>query len=78
VIGLSLLLILSGMDYLSAMSAVLAMINNGAHGLGTVGPSHTFAGLNAFQTWVCTFAMLAGRLELFMILVPLTPAFWRE
>ncbi len=78
VIILSLLLILSGMDYLSAMSAVLAMINNGAHGLGTVGPAHTFAGLNHFQTWVCTFAMLAGRLELFMILVPLTPAFWRE
>jgi len=56
----------------------VAMINNGAHGLGAVGPSHTFAALNDFQTWVCTFAMLAGRLELFMILVPLTPAFWRE
>lgn len=78
VIVLSLLLILSGMDYLTALSAVLAMINNGAHGLGMVGPAHTFASLNAFQTWVCTFAMLAGRLELFMILVPLTPAFWRE
>lgn len=78
VVGLGMLLILSGMDFLSAMSAVLAMINNGAHGLGLVGPAHTFAGLSGFQTWVCTAAMLAGRLELFMILVPLTPAFWRE
>jgi trk system potassium uptake protein TrkH len=78
VISLSLLLILSGMDFLSALSAVLAMINNGAHGLAAVGPAHNFAGLNTFQTWVCTIAMLAGRLELFMILVPLTPAFWRE
>jgi trk system potassium uptake protein TrkH len=78
VIVLSMLLILSGMDFLSAFSAVVAMINNGAHGLGALGPSHTFAALGGFQTWVCTFAMLAGRLELFMILVPLTPAFWRE
>ena len=78
VIVLSMLLILSGMDFLTAFSAVVAMINNGAHGLGAVGPSHTFAALNGFQTWVCTFAMLAGRLELFVILVPLTPAFWRE
>ena len=78
IIVLSMLLILSGVDFLTAFSAVVAMINNGAHGLGGVGPSHTFAAFNDFQTWVCTFAMLAGRLELFMILVPLTPAFWRE
>jgi trk system potassium uptake protein TrkH len=78
VIVLCLLLVFSGMDFLSAFSAVVAMINNGAHGLGAVGPGHTFGGLDDFQTWVCTFAMLAGRLELFMILVPLTPAFWRE
>ena len=78
VIVLSMLLILSGMDFLTAFSAVVAMINNGAHGLGAVGPSHTFAALNDFQAWICAFAMLAGRLELFVILVPLTPAFWRE
>ncbi len=78
VIVLSMLLIFSGMDFLTAFSAVVAMINNGAHGLGGVGPSHTFGALNDFQTWVCTFAMVAGRLELFVILVPLTPAFWRE
>ncbi|MDE0854471.1 MAG: potassium transporter [Nevskia sp.] len=78
VIALSMLLIASGVDFLTAFSAVVAMINNGAHGLGAAGPSHTFAVFNEFQTWVCTFAMLAGRLELFVILVPLTPAFWRE
>ncbi|MDR3417729.1 MAG: potassium transporter TrkG [Nevskia sp.] len=78
VMVLSLLLILSGMDLLTAMSGAIAMVNNGAHGLGALGPSHTFAALDGFQTWVCTFGMLAGRLELFMILVPLTPAFWRE
>ncbi|MDQ5881940.1 MAG: trk/ktr system potassium uptake protein, partial [Pseudomonadota bacterium] len=30
------------------------------------------------QTWVCTFAMLLGRLELFTLLVVMTPAFWRK
>jgi trk system potassium uptake protein TrkH len=75
---LSLLLVASGVDFLTAFSAVLAMLNNGAHGLGVVGPAYNFASFDSFQTWVCTFAMLAGRLELFMILVPLTPAFWRE
>jgi trk system potassium uptake protein TrkH len=34
--------------------------------------------LNDFQIWVCSFAMLLGRLELFTLLVVLTPAFWRK
>jgi trk system potassium uptake protein TrkH len=34
--------------------------------------------LTDFQTWVCTFAMLLGRLEIFTLLVVLTPAFWRK
>ena len=75
---LGLLLVASGVDFITAFSAVVSMLNNGAHGLGAVGPAHDFAAFDDFQTWVCTFAMLAGRLELFMILVPLTPAFWRE
>ncbi len=43
-----------------------------------MGPATTYAGLNDFQTWVCSFAMLLGRLELFTLLVVLTPAFWRK
>ena len=77
-LGCALLLVASGVDFITAFSAVVSMLNNGAHGLGAVGPAHDFAAFDDFQTWVCTFAMLAGRLELFMILVPLTPAFWRE
>jgi trk system potassium uptake protein TrkH len=34
--------------------------------------------LTDFQTWVCSFAMLLGRLEIFTLLVVLTPAFWRR
>ena len=62
----------------TAFSAVVASINNTGPGLGQVGPSTTFTSLNDFQTWVCTFAMLLGRLEIFTLLVVLTPAFWRK
>jgi trk system potassium uptake protein TrkH len=36
------------------------------------------ANLDTFEVWVCTFAMLIGRLELFSVLVLFTPAFWRR
>jgi trk system potassium uptake protein TrkH len=57
---------------------VVASINNTGPGLNLVGPSTTYAVLTDFQTWVCSFAMLLGRLEIFTLLVVLTPAFWRR
>lgn len=54
------------------------MINNTGPGLGPVGPMGNFSVLNDFQTWVCTFAMLIGRLELLTVLVLFTPLFWRK
>jgi trk system potassium uptake protein TrkH len=71
-------LMASGLDLVSAVSATLASINNLGPGLGVVGPAGTFAALTDFQTWVCTIVMLLGRLELFTMLVLLTPAFWRK
>ena len=78
IVALSFLLSLSGLDVLTAFSAIVACINNTGPGLGQVGPSTTYAVLTDFPTWVCTFAMLLGRLELFTLLVVLTPAFWRK
>jgi len=78
VIGLSFVLMLSGLDFISSFSAVIACINNAGPGLNQVGPASNFQGLNDFQTWVCTFAMLLGRLELFTLLIVFTPAFWRK
>jgi trk system potassium uptake protein TrkH len=75
---LTLVLAASGLDAISAFSAVLACINNTGPGLGEVGPAKTFAVLNDFQTWLCSFAMLLGRLEIFTLLVVLSPAFWRR
>ncbi|MEW6677017.1 MAG: potassium transporter TrkG [Pseudomonadota bacterium] len=78
IIGLSFVLSFSGLDVLTAFTAIVACINTTGPGLGQVGPSTTYAILTDFQTWVCTFAMLLGRLELFTLLVVLTPAFWRR
>lgn len=78
IVSMTLLLSLTGLDIITAFSAVVASINNTGPGLGQVGPSTTYTSLNDFQTWVCTFAMLLGRLEIFTLLVVLTPAFWRK
>lgn len=77
-IGLTMVLLFSGMDPVTAFTAVVACVNNIGPGLGEVGPATNFAGLNDFQTWVCTLAMLLGRLELLSVLVLFTPSFWRK
>jgi trk system potassium uptake protein TrkH len=71
-------LLMSGLDFDSSFSAIVAAINNTAHGLGTVGPVRNYHSLTVFQTWVCTVAMLLGRLEIFSVIVLFTPAFWRK
>lgn len=78
IVVFTLLLTLSGADVVTAFSAAVASMNNTGPGLAQVGPASTYAVLNDFQTWVCSFAMLLGRLELFTLLVVLTPAFWRK
>jgi trk system potassium uptake protein TrkH len=74
----TMLLAISGADIITAFSAIVACINNMGPGLNKVGPASTFAVLSDFQTWVCTFVMLLGRLELFTLIVVLTPSFWRR
>jgi len=78
VITMTMLLAASGLDIVTAFSAVIACINNTRPGLGEVGPAATYATLNDFQTWICAIAMLLGRLELFTLLVVFTPGFWRR
>ena len=78
IILFTLLLTLSGSDVVTAFSAAVVSLNNTGPGLAQVGPASNYAVLNDFQTWVCSFGMLLGRLELFTLLVVLTPAFWRK
>jgi trk system potassium uptake protein len=77
-VGLTMLLLFSGLDVVTAFTAVIACVNNIGPGLGDVGPAVNYGGLSDFQTWVCTFAMLLGRLELLAVLVLFTPQFWRR
>ena len=74
----TLLLLFTGLDVVSAFTAVVACINNTGPGLGRVGPAENFQGLTDFQTWVCSVTMLLGRLELMAVLVLFIPQFWRK
>ena len=74
----TLVLAASGIDIVSAFSAAVACFNNTGPGLGLVGPDSNYGVLNDFQVCVCSFAMLLGRLEIFTLLVVLTPAYWRK
>jgi len=78
VVTLTFMLLASGMDFVSSFTAIIATINNAGPGLGVVGPSSNYQGLTDFQTWVCSLAMLLGRLEIFSVLVLFTPTFWRK
>ncbi len=71
-----LLLMMTGLDQVTAFSAVAACLNNLGPGLGEVGDN--YSGLNDFSKWVLSMAMLLGRLEIFTLLVLLTPDFWRS
>ncbi|MDX9993979.1 MAG: potassium transporter TrkG [Rhodocyclaceae bacterium] len=78
IVSLTLLMSASGLELVTAFSAIVATLNNTGPGLGAVGPASNFSSLTDFQTWVCSFAMILGRLEIFTLLVVLTPAFWRK
>lgn len=71
-----LLLMSTGLDYITAFSAVAATINNLGPGLGDV--SYHYADISAVAKWILCFSMLLGRLEVFTLLVLFTPAFWRH
>ena len=73
---LMLLLLATGQDQITAFSAVAACINNLGPGLGDVG-AH-YGHIDDLAKWILCFAMLLGRLEIFTLLVLLTPTFWRK
>ena len=66
----------TGLDLMTAFSAVAACINNLGPGLAGVGLN--YADLNDPAKWVLCFAMLLGRLEIFTLLVLLSPVYWRK
>jgi trk system potassium uptake protein TrkH len=77
-VGLTMLLLFTGLEPVTAFTAVIACVNNIGPGLGQVGPAANYGGLSDVQTWVLSFAMLLGRLELLSVMVLFTPQFWRR
>ena len=71
-----LLLLATGLDQVTAYSAVAATLNNLGPGLGEV--AHNYANINAFSKLVLCLGMLLGRLEIFTLLVVFTPVFWQR
>jgi len=78
IVVLTFALLISGLDFISAFSAVVACINNTGPGLNLVGPASTYGVLSDFQLWMCTAAMFLGRIEIFTVMVLFTPTFWRK
>lgn len=70
------ILLATGLDQVTAWSAIGATLNNLGPGLGSVAVH--FGDINEPAKWVLCFSMLLGRLEVFTLLVLFTPAFWRR
>ncbi|MGG8498021.1 TrkH family potassium uptake protein [Tenacibaculum sp. TC6] len=71
-------LALLGLDIKSALGACASSLGNIGPAIGSVSPVDNFAHLSIGAKWFCSFLMLIGRLELFTVLILLTPFFWRK
>ncbi len=68
----------TGVDAMTALSAIAATLGNVGPGLGTVGPTENYFHFSLVGKWICSFAMLVGRLEVYSVVVLLVPEFWRK
>ena len=76
--GLSLILLTQDMDLISSTSAVVASLSNIGPGFGSVGPAMNYAGLTIFTKILLSFTMILGRLEIYTVLILITPIFWKD
>lgn len=67
-----------GLDLQTAFSAAMSSIGNVGPAFGTLGPTENYAHLPALGKWVLSLLMMAGRLEIFTVLILLSPAFWQR
>lgn len=74
----SMLLTLDNIGILEAVTAVETCLSNVGPGLGALGPTQNFGSLSIFSKWVCSFLMLAGRLEFLPILCLFSIGLWRK
>lgn len=69
---------LFGLDFKTAIGATIASLGNIGPGIGDVGPTGNYAFVPSGGKWFLSFLMFLGRLELFTVLIILSPAFWRR
>ena len=73
---LMVLLMATGEDQVTAFSAIATCMNNTGPGLGNV--ASNFTSISTSGKWICVLAMLLGRLEVYPLIVLVTPTFWRR
>ena len=79
IFGISTLLMsLMGLDFETSIGSVAACLGNIGPGIGNVGPVDNYAAIPLAGKWFLSFLMVLGRLELFTVLIILSPAFWRQ
>ncbi len=78
VVAVFLAICIQPFDFETNFSAVLATFNNIGPGLGEVGPAGSFAAYSPFAKLVFSFSMLLGRLEIFPLIIALSPSTWRK
>jgi trk system potassium uptake protein TrkH len=74
----SFLMSLIGLDFQTAIGATISSLGNIGPGIGHVGPVDNFSHIPAIGKWILSFLMMLGRLELFTVLVILSPGFWKK
>jgi trk system potassium uptake protein TrkH len=77
-LGSVLIMSFIGLDFETAMGSVATCLGNIGPGIGNVGPTDNFATISVFGKYFLSFLMLLGRLELFTVLIILSPQFWRK
>ncbi|MCF8308317.1 MAG: TrkH family potassium uptake protein [Bacteroidales bacterium] len=76
-ISIVVMALVMGLDFETAVGSVAATIGNIGPGIGGVGPVENYAAIPVAGKWFLTFLMLIGRLELFTVLILLSPNFWK-
>lgn len=73
-----LVLAISGMGFLESIGGMVTCLGGVGPGLGLIGPTENFSQIPEFSKWFLSIVMLAGRLEIYTVLMIFTPAFWKK
>lgn len=68
----------TGLDLMSAFSVTMSCVGNVGPAFGDFGPTENYASISAFGKWLLSFLMMAGRLEIFTVMIMFSPAFWKR